>query len=198
MDHNFTKLIGDWLNTPESERDYTVGALYLLKLSGNKIMYANIVANIDRRHEIVEYQLQKYYNFRVKELTHAQVEEMQQKVDAIVEEHIPLAAEADTQRVGKRDDHDLLPDSIKALYVENLSLLQRMRELHLRLRSLSLENVTCPDSERYPFLKEIISLDKKLHSNWERYDHYIPTAPTATAAATPKAASRKKSTAKKK
>lgn len=208
MDHNFTKLIGDWLNTPESERDYTVGALYLLKLSGNKIMYANIVANIDRRHEIVEYQLQKYYNFRVKELTHAQVEEMQQKVDAIVEEHIPLAAEADTQRVGKRDDHDLLPDSIKALYVENLSLLQRMRELHLRLRSLSLENVTCPDSERYPFLKEMIALDKKLHSNWERYDHYVaPTDPTAKAAATPsssqtlrsaknKAVSRKKSTTK--
>ena len=208
MDHNFTKLIGDWLNTPESERDYTVGALYLLKLSGNKIMYANIVANIDRRHEIVEYQLQKYYNFRVKELTHAEVEEMQQKVDAIVEEHIPLAANADQQRVGKRDDHDLLPDSIKALYVENLSLLQRMRELHLRLRSLSLENATCPDSERYPFLKEMIALDKKLHSNWERYDHYVaPTDPTAKAAATPsssqtlrsaknKAVSRKKSATK--
>ena len=198
MDHNFTKLIGDWLNTPESKRDYTVGALYLLKLSGNKIMYANIVANIDRRHEIVEYQLQKYYNFRVKELTHAEVEEMQQKVDAIVEEHIPLAANADQQRVGKRDDHDLLPDSIKALYVENLSLLQRMRELHLRLRSLSLENATCPDSERYPFLKEMIALDKKLHSNWEQYDHYVaPTDPTAKAAATPKkAVSRKKSATK--
>ena len=199
MDHKFTELIGKWLATPETERDYTVGALYLLKLSGNQIMYKNIIAQIDRRRDFVEYQLQKYYNFRVKELTHAEVEEMQQKVDAIVEEHIPLAANADQQRVGKRDDHDLLPDSIKALYVENLSLLQRMRELHLRLRSLSLENVTCPDSERYPFLKEIISLDKKLHSNWERYDHYIPTAPTATADATPKkAASRKKSTAKKK
>ena len=48
-----------------------------------------------------------------------------------------------------------------------------MRELHLRLRSLSLENSTCPDSERYPFLKELITLDKKLHANWEAYDHYI-------------------------
>ena len=200
MDHNFTKQIGEWLNKPESERDYTVGALYLLKLSGNKILYTNIVANIDRRHDVIEYQLQKYYNFRVKELTHDEVEAMQKQVDAIVEEQIPLAASADDpkQHRGKRDDHDLLPDEIKALYVENLSLLQQMRELHLKLRSLSLENVTCPDSERYPFLKEIISLDKKLHSNWERYDHYIPTAPTATAEAKPKAASRKKSTAKKK
>ena len=201
MDHNFTKQIGEWLNTPESERDYTVGALYLLKLSGNKILYTNIVANIDRRHDVIEYQLQKYYNFRVKELTHDEVEAMQKQVDAIVEEQIPLAATADDpkQHRGKRDDHDLLPDEIKALYVENLSLLQQMRELHLKLRSLSLENATCPDSERYPFLKEIISLDKKLHSNWERYDHYIPTAPTAAADATPKkAASRKKSTTKKK
>ena len=47
-----------------------------------------------------------------------------------------------------------------------------MRELHLKLRSLSLDNTPCPDSERYPFLKELISLDKKLHSNWEIYDHY--------------------------
>lgn len=200
MDHNFTKLIGDWLNKPESERDYSVGALYLLKLSGNKIMYTNIVANLDRRHEVIEYHLQKYYNFRVKELTHDEVEAMQKQVDAIVEAQMPLAATADDpkQHRGKRDDHDLLPDEIKALYVENLSLLQRMRELHLKLRSLSLENATCPDSERYPFLKEIISLDKKLHSNWERYDHFVPTAHSATADAKPKAASRKKSTAKKK
>lgn len=204
MDHNFTKQIGEWLNKPESERDYTVGALYLLKLSGNKILYTNIVANIDRRHDVIEYQLQKYYNFRVKELTHEEVEAMQKQVDAIVEAQMPLAATADDpkQHRGKRDDHDLLPDEIKALYVENLSLLQQMRELHLKLRSLSLENVTCPDSERYPFLKEIISLDKKLHSNWERYDYYIPTAPTAAADATPtkakpkSAASRKKSTKK--
>lgn len=54
-----------------------------------------------------------------------------------------------------------------------------MRELHLRLRSLSLDNATCPDSERYPFLKELITLDKKLHSNWEEYDHYVASGPEA-------------------
>ncbi len=179
MDHKFTEQIKQWLETPEAERDYTVGALYLLKLSGNQILYKNIVAALDKRHDVIEYQLQKYYNFRVKALTHAQVEEMSAQVEAIVAEHIPLA-EADKQpQKGKREDHDLLPDEIKAKYVENLSLLQRMRELHLRLRSLSLENVTCPDSERYPFLKELISLDKKLHANWEAYDHYVAPGPVA-------------------
>ena len=180
MDHKFTEQIRQWLETPEDERDYSVGALYLLKLSGNQIMYRNIISQIDRRHDVVDYQLQKYYNFRVKALTHAQVEEMSAQVVAIVAEHIPLAAESDKQpQKGKREDHDLLPDEIKAKYVENLSLLQRMRELHLRLRSLSLENVSCPDSERYPFLKELISLDKKLHANWEAYDHYVPSGPEA-------------------
>ena len=196
MDHKFTELIKQWLETLESKRDYTVGALYLLKLSGNQIMYKNIIAQIDRRHDFVEYQLQKYYNFRVQALTHAQVEEMASQVATIADEH-HLTDDASTvpeeeRRLGKREDHDSLPDEVKAKYVENLSLLQRMRELHLRLRSLSLENSTCPDSERYPFLKELIALDKKLHANWEAYDHYVASAPKAT----PKAATRKKKSAK--
>ena len=173
MDHKFTELIKQWFETPSNQRDYSVGALYLLKLSGNQIMYRNIVAQLDRRHDFVDYQIQKYYNFRVQALTHAQVEEMQQQVDVIVAEHISLAANADEHKTGKRIDHDSLPDEIKAKYVENLSLLHRMRELHLRLRSLSLDNSPCPDSERYPFLKELIELDKKMHANWEEYDHYV-------------------------
>ena len=180
MDHKFTEQIKQWLETPEAERDYTVGALYLLKLSGNQIMYRNIISQIDRRHDFVEYQLQKYLNFRLQALTHEQVQQMEKEVEQIVAEHIPLAASAaEEPQKGKRSDHDLLPDEIKAKYVENLSLLQRMRELHLRLRSLSLENSTCPDSERYPFLKELISLDKKLHSNWEAYDRYVAPDPSA-------------------
>ena len=190
MDHKFTEQIRQWLETHEDERDYAVGALYLLKLSGNQILYKNIVATLDRRHDVIEYQLQKYYNFRVQALTHAQVEEMSAQVEAIVAEHIPLAAAADEQpQKGKLSDHDLLPDEIKAKYVENLSILQRMRELHLRLRSLSLDNATCPDSERYPFLKELISLDKKLHSNWEAYDHYVAPGPYAVPSRSAKASS---------
>ena len=173
MDNKFTELIKQWLETPSNQRDYSVGALYLLKLSGNQIMYRNIVAQLDRRHDFVDYQIQKYYNFRVQALTHAQVEEMQQQVDMIVAEHISLAANADEHKTGKRIDHDSLPDEIKAKYVENLSILQRMRELHLKLRSLSLDTAPCPDSERYPFLKELIELDKKMHANWEEYDHYV-------------------------
>ena len=181
MDHKFTQQIREWLEQPHDERDYSVGALYLLKLSGNQIMYRNLIANPSAKADFIEYQIQKYYNFRVQALTHEQVEDMAAQVKTIADEH-HLTDDASTEpederRLGKREDHDSLPDEIKAKYVENLSILQSMRELHLRLRSLSLENATCPDSERYPFLKELISLDKKLHSNWEEYDHYVAPGP---------------------
>ena len=183
MDHKFTQQIREWLEQPHDERDYSVGALYLLKLSGNQIMYRNLIANPSAKADFIEYQIQKYYNFRVQALTHEQVEDMAAQVKTIADEH-HLTDDASTvpedeRRLGKREDHDSLPDEVKAKYVENLSILQRMRELHLRLRSLSLDNATCPDSERYPFLKELITLDKKLHSNWEEYDHYVTPGPDA-------------------
>ena len=191
MDHKFTQQIREWLEQPHDERDYSVGARYLLKLSGNQIMYRNLIANPSAKADFIEYQIQKYYNFRVQALTHEQVEEMAAQVNTIADEH-HLTDDASTvpedeRRLGKREDHDSLPDEIKAKYVENLSILQRMRELHLRLRSLSLENATCPDSERYPFLKELISLDKKLHSNWEEYDHFVAPGPDAVPSRSAKA-----------
>ncbi|MCM1320254.1 MAG: hypothetical protein NC217_07735 [Muribaculaceae bacterium] len=173
MDKKFTEAIGQWLNTPAENRDWEQGALFLFRLNGNKIMYRNVLARLNHKHDFIEYQIQKYYNFRVQELTHEQVNEMAAEVEQIVEKNLSLSKKADAKpHLGKRDDHDSLPDEIKAMYVENLSLLRRMRELHLRLRTLSLENSTCPDSERYPFLKELIALDKKMHKNWESYDNY--------------------------
>ena len=50
--------------------------------------------------------------------------------------------------------------------------MQQMRRCHTQLQLLSVEHSTCPDSERYPFLKELIDLDKQYHANWEQYDHF--------------------------
>ena len=176
MNNEFTERVQKWLNTPESERDYNEGAMLLLKLTGNQIMYRNLTMRRTRQsEEFIVYQLKRRLKFRLAQLTHEQVEQMQRQVDGIVQKrHLEKkeSAPASEFKAGKRADHDELPDEIQALYVENLSIVQKMRELHLKLRSLSLDNAPCPDSERYPFLKELISLDKKLHSNWEIYDHY--------------------------
>lgn len=173
MNRQFTEKLGEWLQTPPDKRDWGNGALMLLQLSGNKILYRNVMANLAARHDVIEYNLQKYYNFRVRELTSEQVKTMEKTVEKIVERNISLAVEADEAPArGRRADHDELPDNIKALYVENLALLRKMRENHLQLRKLSLHNAPCPNSERYPFLQEIIKLDKKIHANWKKYDEY--------------------------
>ena len=174
LNHEFTEKIQQWLDTPHEQRDYEQGALYLLKLNGNQIMYRNLMANPRGKAEFIEYHLRKHYSFRVKDLTHAQVVAMDKQVEEIVKKHNTFTEDnpAKEFKQGKRGDHDTLPEEIQALYVENLSLLQRMREVHLKLRTLSTADAPCPDSERYPFLKELIELDTRLHANWDRYDHY--------------------------
>ena len=174
LNHEFTEKIQQWLDTPHEQRDYEQGALYLLKLNGNQIMYRNLMANPRRKAEFIEYHLRKHYSFRVKDLTHAQVVAMDKQVEEIVKKHNTFTEDnpAKEFKQGKRGDHDTLPEEIQALYVENLSIVQRMREVHLKLRTLSTADAPCPDSERYPFLKELIELDTRLHANWDRYDHY--------------------------
>lgn len=174
LNHEFTEKIQQWLDTPHEQRDYEQGALYLLKLNGNQIMYRNLMANPRGKAEFIEYHLRKHYSFRVKDLTHAQVVAMDKQVEEIVKKHNTFTEDnpAKEFKQGKRGDHDTLPEEIQALYVENLSIVQRMREVHLKLRTLSTADAPCPDSERYPFLKELIELDTRLHANWDRYDHY--------------------------
>ena len=201
MDIKFTEKVQAWLDTPAEERDYDQGAIFLLQLSNNQIMYRNLSRNTKKNAQFIEYQIRKYMKFRLADLTHAQVTEMQKAVDKIValrhldREKTPVNVADDTDvtgedsgtvnapestnvnvssefKAGKRADHDSLPIEIQALYVENGNIIHKMRELHMRLRSLSVENATCPDSERYPFLKELIALDKQYHKNWQIYDSW--------------------------
>lgn len=199
MDKEFTNKLQTWLSLPREQRDWDEGALMLLQLTGNKIMYRNLSVNPEGKANFIEGKLQQYLEFRLAELTHEQVKEMQQAVEEIVKEHTEFKSddnETKNFKAGKRADHDTLPEEIKALYVENLDIVHRMRELHLKLRTMSTTDSTCADSDRYPFLKEFIKLDKKLHDNWNVYDHFVTKAETAESAeeaeAKPKAKKSKK------
>lgn len=185
MDKEFTNKLQAWLNQSREDRDWDEGALMLLQLTGNKIMYRNLSVNPEGKANFIEGKLQQYLEFRLAELTHEQVKEMQHAVEEIVKEHTEFKSddnEAKNFKAGKRADHDTLPEEIQALYVENLDIVHRMRELHLKLRTMSTTDSTCADSDRYPFLKEFIKLDKKLHDNWNVYDHFVAKAETAESA----------------
>lgn len=148
----------------------------VLQLTNNRIMYQNFMRRPKQYASRIEYELRKKYQFYLQQVTHEEVKEMSAQVEHIVEEH-HITSENEEFKKGKRVDHDALPVEIQALYAENLSIMQQMRRLHTQLQLLSVENSTCPDSERYPFLKELIAFDKRYHANWEQYDHFKVGAP---------------------
>lgn len=177
--------VKEWLDANPEDRDLAAGALLVLQLTNNRIMYQNFMRKPKLYASRIEYELKKKYNFYLQQLTHEQVAEMGKQVEVIAKEH-NLPNEHEEFKKGKRADHDALPVEIQALYAQNLSIMQQMRRCHTQLQLLSVEHSTCPDSERYPFLKELIVLDKQYHANWQQYDHYkvgepLPEQPKETA-----------------
>lgn len=181
MNNKLTARLQDFLDTPREDRDWNEGAILLLQLTNNTIMYRNLSINPKGKAEFIEGKLRAFLKSRREVEAHDEVIILQEQVNAIIENHTEFKEdnEAKEFKAGKRADHDRLPEDIQALYVENLDLVHRMRELHLRLRLLSDSTKQMPAAERKPLLDEFINLDKKLHANWDAYDHFVTKAETA-------------------
>ena len=182
--NKLTEQVAQFLDTPDDQRDWNTAALLLLQLTNNTIMYRNLSINPKGKSEFIEGKLRQFLKARRAVEAHDEVNAMQQQVDEIIESRTEFKEknEAKDFKAGKRADHDSLPEDIQALYVENLDIVHRMRELHLRLRLLSEDTQLHADSERKPLLDEFISLDKKLHANWDTYDHFVTKAESAESA----------------
>lgn len=176
MNDKLTKRIQDYLGTPVQHRNLPEGAMLLLKLTGNQLQYRKLMANINAMGPFIEQQLTSRLKFRVAQITHEQVQEMRRQVAQIEAKRFGFQQDnpASEFKAGKRADHDSLPEAIQALYVENKSIMQRMRAARAELQVVMRRNPnqTCLDGDMYPFLKELIELDKKYHENWQRYDTY--------------------------
>lgn len=195
MNNKLTERLQDFLDTPREDRDWNEGAILLLQLTNNTIMYRNLSINPKGKAEFIEGKLRAFLKARREVEAHDEVIILQEQVNAIIENRTEFKEdnEAKEFKAGKRADHDKLPEDIQALYVENLDLVHRMRELHLRLRLLSDSTKQVPAVERKPLLDEFISLDKKLHANWDAYDHF-GTKAESEEKAEPKKSKPKKST----
>ena len=176
-----TENLEEFLNTPRESRDWNTGALLLLQLTNNPILYRNISLNPKGKADFIEGKLQQFLKSRKAIEAHKEIEEKQHQVNTIIAQRTEFKESnpAADFKAGKRADHDSLPENIQSLYIENLDIVHRMRELHLKLRMLSDTTKQIPDSERKPLLDEFISLDRKLHDNWNTYDHFIANAETA-------------------
>lgn len=175
IDLPLTQKIKEWLDTPADERDYSAGALLVGQVSRNRVLFQNLSRNPKHQAKAIEYHLQKIYNQRMVDTTHEQVAEMMTQCSKIAKanglNHAP-SSKSDFQK-GKRADHDELPPEVQRLWLENQDIRQRMRDCHTHLRLINPTNSTCPDSDRYPWAKQLIAYDKQYRDNWNKYDHYV-------------------------
>ncbi len=169
---NLTSKIKEILDTPDSQIDIDSAATILLKINRNQILHQNII----RKNNVAKlrYELQKIYDFRSKEDAIAETKVLEEKVKPILTETLPVVEKIETsESKGLRADHDQLPDEIKAKFVENLNIFPRMRKLHEQLKLMA----DAKPCDRFPFLQELVDLDKQLRENWDAYDSFVSPAP---------------------
>lgn len=172
MDHELTRKIQAWVESPAPARSVPDGALLLLQLNRNQWLYRSACISPNLYNELIENELRKYLRIRLDGLTQAEVA----RLEPVVKEAAHGSLEAHAARYeGKRDDHDSLPADIRALYERNGELYKKMKQTYNHL--LTMEGDTPCD--RYEYIQVLRRLDDEYRANWERYDHYTPAAEDA-------------------
>lgn len=159
-----TSQISDWLNASPKQRSLEDGALLLLRLNANRIMYQMILRN--RLAEKLEYELQKHLNIRLHGLTRAEVAKVEKQVMPRLKKEL---ANGEEYR-GRRADHDSLPDKVKALYEHNGT---RWRQMHRLFETLKTMRDAQP-CDRHELVHQLVQLDDAYRADWEKYDHWTP------------------------
>lgn len=186
MDHKLTEKIQAYLQTESAERDVTVGANLLLALNRNRVMYQNVMRKPEKYAGKVEYELRKHLKIRLDDKTLADVSAMDKIVVPLAKQTIDARLEfvvtkedrdVAVKNAGKRDDHDGLPDEIKALWNDSAELWFKIKELYETLKTME----KAQPCDRYEYLKLLDESDKKYRANMARYDGYVLGSETSTA-----------------
>ena len=178
MDHKLTQDIINYLNTSSDKRDVVFGATLLLKLNRNRILFQNACKRPIKYAEQIAYELQKHLNIRVDHKTIADVIEMDKTVipaiTYILSEGAPVISADDdlpiegVKVLGKRIDHDELPEEIQNIWTFNGQLFFKIKALFEQLKSMA----DAPACDRYELLKQLADADKTYRDGMATYDNY--------------------------
>lgn len=167
MDNKFTEKIQKWLNAMPEEQNVQEGALMLLQLNRNRVLYNNILRNPTKLKDKLVYELQKHLNIRLDGLTLDAVRVMDKQVTAKVAKVVKPEAEAELRK-GMRADHNSLPEEVRNLFDEAHDLMIQMRSVHERLKVLN----TARPCDRYPYLKQLLKMYDRYRECYNKYDTY--------------------------
>lgn len=188
IDDNLTRRMQAWLSATAGGRDIREGAEMLLRLTRNRILYANILRRPDKMASKLEYELKKHLRIRLDGLTRRDVALMEREVMPRAGELLAAGGPPDTDgglpeisseadqpapvHEGRRADHDALPEEIRRLWDDNAGIWFRIKQTYNTL--LSMEHAAPCD--RYDHLKMLDELDRRYRDNMARYDAYDPAA----------------------
>lgn len=193
IDNEFTKAVQDWLAAePKTEAMAAEGAHLLLRISPRNSAYRRYLSLAASRpaHILgkIEYELKMHLRYRLDGLTLEQVRRLDQKVvpeaRTLLDKGEPETADtaeasetAEGNTLGRRADHDQLPDEIKRLWTDNAALYKDIKALFEELKSME----DLPSCQRYDKLQLLAAKDKRYLSNMEHYDAYVLEAAEAEA-----------------
>lgn len=184
MDKTLTDKIVAWLNAPAHTEDADImeGALMLLQLNRNRMLYMTISTNPKRFLKTVEYELKKFLPLRMKGKT---CQDVRREADEFLselrengidkeqsegQEETTGTDETDETmapvRNGKREDHDQLPQNICDIWEANAKRWKSIKEMYNAC--LSIEN-PCDLEENLKVLKETYYAYK---ADYARYDSF--------------------------
>lgn len=187
IDPKFTKKIQDWLYVEPKTDDMAItGAMLLQQINPRNFAYRRWLSMAGTRPKSIiskiEYELKKHLRYRLDGLTLEQVRRLDQNVvpqaKKIIDEGTPEdqtaapvtdGAKQEVKLLGKRADHDQLPDGIKKLWDDNGKLYKDIKATFEELKSM--ENL--PSCDRYDKLQLLSSLDSKYLKQMEAYDNYV-------------------------
>lgn len=184
IDPKFTKQIQDWLNKEQKDTDDTiVGAQLLQRINPRNVAYRRFVTLAYQRPEKIlpkiVYELNIHLKYRLNGLTLQEVNRLDKTVipeaERIITEGMPEQegeeAPLTVHRLGRREDHDRLPDEIKKLWENNGKLYKDIKALFEELKSME----ELPSCQRYDKVELLADMDRKYLAQMKRYDDYAFT-----------------------
>lgn len=175
MDENLTLKIQEYINAEPSERDIESGALLLLKLNRNRILYNNIIRKPLRFTDKLLYELKKHLAIRLDQKTIEDVVLMEKtllpKTAKLIAKAVPAPTKEDPKATiakGKRKDHDSLPEEIQQLWTDCAGIFKNIKLLHENLKKMG-KSAPC---DRYELLKQLDEQDTLYRQKMADYDHF--------------------------
>lgn len=187
MDQILTAKIYNFLQLKEpTEAQIIEGATLLLQCNPNRErgIYNSAMRRPKALLPWIRTDLKKYYDIRQRGLTTPEVEKFNNETVALVEETLSMVPDGVAQEGedgapavhligtrGIRDDHDQLPDEIKAIWERNAERWKKMSRLHFQLAQMIAkpDYAPCDGNELCYQLRQV---DADLRNDYQIYDSY--------------------------